>query len=166
MFIDEKTGNVTYSGLILLRKMLEVSKPETIVEVRHLEKQLDEITLWPEMENNVRQLTTKMITILQEIHAKSGASSYTDQRFITNLFRALGSSPTEKFLLFVDQLKNQWIMEEIKTSSDIIVKLDKMHKNMVADGSWVMTKRRTQSSLLSPLLFRRSGSTLENWPSA
>ena len=87
--------------------MLEVSKPETIVEVRHLEKQLDEITLWPEHKNNVRLLTTKMITILQEIHAKSGATSYTDQRFITNLFRALSSYPTEKFLLFVDQLKNQ-----------------------------------------------------------
>jgi hypothetical protein len=28
-FIDKKTGNVTYSGLILLCKMLEVSKPET-----------------------------------------------------------------------------------------------------------------------------------------
>jgi hypothetical protein len=95
--------------------MLEVSKPETIVEVRHLEKQLDEITLWPEHENNVRQLTTRMMTIRQEIHAKSGATSYTDQRFITNLFRALSSSPTEKFLLFVDQLKNQWIMEEITT---------------------------------------------------
>ena len=53
-FKDEKTGNVVYSGLILLCKMLEVSKPETIVEVSHLEKQLDEITLWPEHENNVR----------------------------------------------------------------------------------------------------------------
>ena len=141
-FKDEKTGNVHYSGLILLRKMLEVSKPETIVEVRHLEKQLDEITLWSEHENNVCQLTTKMITILQEIHAKSGATSYTDQRFITNLFRALSSSPTEKFLLFVDQLKNQWIMEEITTSSDIIVKLDKMHKNMVGDGTWVTTNEK------------------------
>jgi len=129
-FTDEKTGNIIYSGLILLWKMLEVSKPETIVEMRHLEKQLDEITLWPEHKNNVRQLTTRMMTICQEIHAKSGAMFYTNQCFITNLFCALSSSPTEEFLLFVDQLKNQWIMEEITTSSDIIVKLDKMHKNM------------------------------------
>ena len=78
-----------------------------------------------------------MMTILQEIHAKSGARSYTDQHFITNLFRALSTSPTEKFLLFVDQLKNQWIMEEITSSSNIIERLDKMHRNMVADGSWV-----------------------------
>jgi len=55
---------------------------------------------------------------------------------------ALSSSPTEKFLLFVDQLKTQWIMEEITTSSAIIVKLDKMHKNMVADGSWVTTNEK------------------------
>jgi hypothetical protein len=153
-FKDEKTGNVVYSGLILLRKMLEVSKPETIVEVRHLKKQLDEITLWPEHENNVRQLTTKMITILQEIHAKSGATSYTGQRFITNLFRALSSSPTEKFLLFVDQLKNQWIMEEIITSSDIIVKLNKMHKNMVADGTWVTTNEKDTKIVALTLSFQ------------
>ena len=28
-------------------------------------------------------------------------------------------------------------MEEITSSSDFIEKLDKMHRNMVADGSWV-----------------------------
>jgi hypothetical protein len=152
-FTDEKTGNIAYSGLILLRKMLEVSKPETIVEVRHLEKQLDEITLWPEHKNNVHQLTTRMKTIRQEIHAKSSATSYTNQCFIANLFRALSSSPTKKFLLFVDQLKNQWIMEEITTSSDIIVKLDKMHKNMVADGSWVTTNEKDTKIVALTLSF-------------
>ena len=33
-------------------------------------------------------------------------------------------------------------MEEITTSSNIIVQLDKMHKNMVADGSWVTTNEK------------------------
>jgi hypothetical protein len=161
-FQDKKTGNIVYSGLILLRKMLEVSKPEIIVEVRHLEKQLDDITLWPEHENNVCQLTTKMMTILQEIHAKSGARSYTDQHFITNLFRALSTSPTEKFLLFVNQLKYQWIMEEITSSSNIFTKLDTMHKNIVADGSWVTMNKKTPRSLLSPRLSKRFGSALAN----
>ncbi len=36
-FLDEKTGNQVKSGLVLMRKMLDVCKPETIVEVRHLE---------------------------------------------------------------------------------------------------------------------------------
>ena len=69
-FIEEKTGQPLYSGLILLRKMMDVCKPETIVEVSHLKQQLDTITLWPGHKNNVRLLTTKMMTILQEIHAK------------------------------------------------------------------------------------------------
>ena len=141
-FLDEVTGNEILSGLVLMRKMLDVCKPETIVEVRHLEKDLDSIVLWPTHENNVRSLTTRMMTILQEIHAKTGKHSYTDQRFITNLFRALESSPTEKFLSFVDQLKSQWIMEDISLPSDIILKLDKMHRNMVADGSWVNTNEK------------------------
>jgi len=33
-------------------------------------------------------------------------------------------------------------MEEITTSSDIIVKLDKMHKIMVTNGSWVTTNEK------------------------
>ena len=141
-FIEEKTGQPLYSGLILLRKMMDVCKPETIVEVRHLEQQLETITLWPGHENNVRLLTTKMMTILQEIHAKTGASSYTDQRFITNLFRAVSTSPTEKFQTFIDTLKSNWIMEEISDPAAIILKMDKMHRNMVADGTWSNTNEK------------------------
>ncbi len=32
-FLDEKTSNEFHSGLVLMRKMLEISKPKTIVEV-------------------------------------------------------------------------------------------------------------------------------------
>jgi len=122
--------------------MLDVCKPETIVEVRHLEKELDTIVTWPTHENNVRLLTTRMMTLLQEIHAKTGSHSYTDQRFITNLFRALEASPTKKFVSFVDQHKNSWIMEDISLPSEIIAKLDKMHRNMVVDGSWTTTNEK------------------------
>jgi hypothetical protein len=83
----------------LMRKMLNVCKPETIVEVRHLEKQLNTIVLWPTHENNVHLLTMCMMTLLQKIHAKTGTHSYTDQRFITNLFHALETSPTKNFCI-------------------------------------------------------------------
>jgi hypothetical protein len=138
-FLDEKTGNNIYSGLVLMRNRLDVCKPETIVEVCHLEKELDTIHLWPTHKNNVRLLTTRMMTLLQENHAKTGKHSYTNQRFLTKLFCALELSPTKKFLSFVDQLKSQWIREDITLPSDIIQKLDKMHRNMVADGSWLNT---------------------------
>ena len=141
-FIDEISGNEIHSGLVLMRKMLDDCKPKTIVEVRHLERELDSIILWPTHDNNVRLLTTHMMTLLQEIHAKTGKHSYTDQRFITNLFCVLETSPTAKFLSFVDQLKSSWIMEDISLPSDIIQKLDKMHRNMVADGSWTNTNEK------------------------
>ena len=60
------------------------------------------------------------MTLLQEINAKTGKHSYTNQRFITNLFCALKTSPTAIFLSFVDQLKSSWIMEDISLPSDII----------------------------------------------
>ena len=33
-------------------------------------------------------------------------------------------------------------MEEISLSSEIISKLDKMHRNMVADGTWTNTNKK------------------------
>jgi hypothetical protein len=79
VFRDEKSASVVLSGLIHLRKIIKISKPETIVEVHHLEVKLDSIKLWPDMENNVRNLTSKMLQVLQEIHAKSGILSYTER---------------------------------------------------------------------------------------
>jgi len=141
-FVDEVSRNEIHHGLVLMCKMLDVCKPETIVEVGHLEKELDTIVLWPTHENNVRLLTTRMMTLLQEIHAKMGTHSYTDQHFVTNLFCALETSPTEKFLSFVDQLKSSWIMEDISLPSEIITKLDKMHSMWwrMALGSTQMRK--------------------------
>ncbi len=79
------------------------------------------------------------MTVLEEIHAKTGKDSYTDQRFIINLFRALETSPTKKILAFVDQLKSQRIMEDILEPAEIIQKLNKTHRNMVTDGSLLNT---------------------------
>jgi hypothetical protein len=141
-FTDKKTGNKVHSSLILMRKMLDKRKPETIIEVHHLEKELITVVIWPMHENNVCLLTTQMMTVLQEIHAKPGKDSYTDQRFITDLFRALKISPTEKFLALLDQLKRQWIMEDILEPAEIIQKLNKMHCNMVAEGSWINTNEK------------------------
>jgi hypothetical protein len=45
LFIDKKTRNEWHSGLILMQKMLDICKSETIVEVSHLKKELDSIVL-------------------------------------------------------------------------------------------------------------------------
>jgi hypothetical protein len=141
-FLDEKTGNKIHSELVLMRKMLDVCEPMTIVEVCHLKKELNTVVLWPIHENNIHLLTTPMMTLLQEIHAKTGKHLYTDQHFLTNLFCTLELSPTNKFLSFVDQLKSQWIMEDITLPSNIIQKLDKMHRNMVVNSFWLITNEK------------------------
>jgi hypothetical protein len=78
-----------------------------------------------------------MLQVLQEIHAKSSVLSYTERCFITYVFRASLTSPTKKFVTFVDTLKNCWIMEEVTNQATILTSLNKMYKNMVADGTWV-----------------------------
>ena len=106
-FLDERSGSIVYDGLILICMMIAISKPETIVNVRQQEQELDQMTLWPVMENNVRCLSTKMLCLFQEIHAESGSASYTSRHFLTNLFRACKTTPTEKFETFVESLKQK-----------------------------------------------------------
>ncbi len=64
-FTNKKTRNKVHSSLTLMRNMLDVCKPETIIEVRHLEKELDTVVIWPKHENNVCLLMTRMMTVLQ-----------------------------------------------------------------------------------------------------
>lgn len=91
MFTDSVNGNIVFDGLIIMCMMILISKPETIINVRDLEMQLDKITLWLGVKNDVRVLTSKskMSNLFQEIHAKSFTDSYTHRCFIINLvFRA------------------------------------------------------------------------------
>jgi hypothetical protein len=136
-FCDKKSASVVLSGIIFLCKIIEISKPKTIVQVHHLEVKLDSIKLWPDMENNVRILTSKMLQVLQEIHAESGVLSYTKRCFITNVFCTSLTSPTKKLVTFVDTLKSCWIMEIVTNQATILTSLDMMYKNMVADGTLV-----------------------------
>jgi hypothetical protein len=136
-FRDKKSASVILSRLILLRKIIEISKPKTTVKVRHLKVKLDSIKLWPHMENSIRDLTSKMLQVLQEIHAKSGILSYTKCCFITYVFHTSLTSLTKKCVTFVDTLKNCLIMEEVTNQAPILTSLDKMYKNMAADGTWV-----------------------------
>ena len=54
------------------------------------------------------------------------------------------TTPTEDFETFVKNAKQKWIMEESgwTTSSELIDHMDRMYKNMLADGSWKNTNEK------------------------
>ena len=87
-FVDRVTGVVKYNSLILLRMMIEISKPVTLIYIRDIELELDTITLHPGCGNNVNRFISNMLRKFQEIHARTSNASYTDKCFFTNLFRA------------------------------------------------------------------------------
>ena len=86
---------------------------ESIIDVRDLEMELEAITLYLGCNNNINKIISKMLTMYQEIHSRTGKHSYNPPFFVTNLFRATLTYPVEKYEAFVDQLKQRWIMEEI-----------------------------------------------------
>ena len=49
------TRVVKYKGLILLRMMIEISKPDTVIDIRDIELELDTITLHTGCGNDVNK---------------------------------------------------------------------------------------------------------------
>ena len=54
-FVDRVTRVVNYDGLILLRMMIEISKPDTVIDIRDIELELDTITLHHGCVNDVNK---------------------------------------------------------------------------------------------------------------
>ena len=71
-----------------------------------------------------------MLLKFQEIHTRTGEASYTDNRFITNLFRVFLNCPVKKFENFVNHLNQRWIMDELTDPYEICNKIENMAKNM------------------------------------
>ena len=69
-----------------------------------------------------------MLRKFQEIHVRTGEASYTNNRFITNLFRAFLTCPIEKFETFADKLKQRWIMDELTDPYEICNNNENMAK--------------------------------------
>ena len=112
-FVDSITGALIYNGLVFLHLCISTSNPDTIIDVRNLEMELEAITLHPGCNSNTNKLISKMLTVYQYIHSRTGKHSYTPRCFITNLLCATLTCPVEKYKAFVDQLKQRWIMGEI-----------------------------------------------------
>ena len=151
-FVDRVTGVVKYDGLILLRMIIEISKPDTVIYFFDIELELDTITLHPGCGNDVNKCISNMLRKFQEIHARIGKASYTNNRFITNLFRAFLTCPVEKFETFVNQLKHRWNMDELTNPYEICKKIEKMAKNMNENRNSSQTQRRIK--ILSHSLLR------------
>ena len=54
-FVDRVTHMVKYDGKLLLRMMIEISKPDTVIDIRDIDLELDTITIHPGCDNDVNK---------------------------------------------------------------------------------------------------------------
>ena len=75
-----------FCGLILLKLAIGVMKYQMIVNIQDLDKRLEKMSL-QKCGNNVRELTTKMSDLREQIFTQRGnKNAYNDNRFLTILF--------------------------------------------------------------------------------
>ena len=132
--MDEMSSSVVFDGLILTRMCILIWKPDTIIYICDLKMELAVITLHPDCGNDVNNCISKMLALYQEINSRGSTESYISCRFLTNLFRALKICTVVRFEAFTIQLKQWWIMDDIKNKYNISKKIVKLSKNMGANS--------------------------------
>ena len=133
-----ETDEVSFEGFTLLKMMLNVVKPDVVIDVKDLEQKIRKMTILT-ADNNFRTLATKMEELQQEINAQKGEDYFKDDHFLTEFFRACEATKNEKFENIVSTAKTNWITHKEKDKSVIINDLSNVYKNMVAEGSWNKT---------------------------
>ena len=133
-----ETDELSFEGFTLLKMILNVVKPDVVIDVKELEQKIRKMTLLT-CDNNFRTLATKMEELQQEINAQKGEDYFKDDHFLTEFFRACEATKNEKFENIVSTAKTNWITHKEKDKSVIINDLSNVYKNMVAEGVWNKT---------------------------
>ena len=106
--------------------------------------EIEVITFHPSCGNNVNVCISKMLALYKKNNSRCSTESYTSSRFLTKLFCALDTCPVERFKAFVIQIKQRWIMEEIKDGYEIAKNLVKLSNNMGANSEWKLNTTKNQ----------------------
>jgi len=143
LYTCEVTGRKVYCGVILLRLMLNVIKPVIYINMRDLVAQLEGLTLLS-CGNDVRELTTKMLELRQEIETQQGGdkSAMDDTRFISNLFRALNTMTNPDFKIIVKMKEVAHLEGTAGDAGTIIRCFNEAATNLIAENRWNETNDR------------------------
>lgn len=140
-FEDPRTGDTKSDGVIFLWKILNEVKPSTVIDVQDLETKLEEATL-QKFENDVTKLTREMEKIWKEIkRLKPG--TYSESRFLTQLFRALETTTNESFERTVETLKDMWILQDARCNVPYVIRTScTKYVNLVSAHKWAITSSK------------------------
>ena len=132
-FTDNVTGDEIGEGVILLKLILDDVKPSTVIDVQDLEEKLASATLLKHG-NNVQTCNREMEKIYKEIR-RLKPGTYDDNRFLTQLFRALETTTNESFARTVEFIKDKWIMGDTScTVQYVISTLNNKFRNLEGSG--------------------------------
>ena len=109
LYKDEITGREFVCGIIFLKLMMEVMKPQLVVDHRAKEKELEEMTL-ASSNNDVRLLLTSMQEKRDEIDTlRKDGVKFDDQRFLTLIFDNLAIAKCTDFRADIKAEKRNWV---------------------------------------------------------
>jgi hypothetical protein len=119
----------------MLKMVLNVIKPDLVVDVKLIEGYLQRMTLG-KVDHDFKRMCDVMLGWQQEINVEKGEISCKDDTWLTYFFKAAKTCKNEKFLRRVEDYYDKWVTGEMTEKSDIVGKLCQLYKNFVASNEW------------------------------
>ena len=108
-YTDVVTGRDIARGLMILKLIYAVIKPQLAVDHRTTEMRMEALTL-PDCDNNVHNFLTKQQeNVLKTDHLRGDGITYNPQRFATLVFDELAKTTCPDFLADVKSDMTKWI---------------------------------------------------------
>ena len=136
-YTEEVSGRKIVCGLILLKLLLLVMKPQLVIDHREKEVELEALTL-AGCSNNVRDLLTSMQDKRDEINTlRKDGVTYDQQRFLTLIFDKLGATKCVDFAQEVKREKNAWIKDSSSVDeAKLVADFTNLYTNYKRTGDW------------------------------
>jgi len=143
MYNDAETQDIIWDGFTFLSLVLEVIKPDTVVQVKSLETQFKAITL-ASCKGCFRTLVTTLENKAAEINEVAGEVRVSNNMLLTQVFETAEKASNEAFKMDLSIAKSSWVTGK-QTDKDVIIgDLTKLYVNKQDEGTWTTGSEKDQ----------------------
>jgi hypothetical protein len=135
MYFDAETQDIIWDGFTFLSLVLDVIKPDTVVQVKTLETQFKAITL-ASCKGCFRTLVTTLENKAAEINEVAGEVRISNNMLLTQIFETAEKAPNEAFKMDLTIAKSSWVTGKQTDKDVIIADLTKLYVNKQDEGTW------------------------------
>ena len=134
-------GKTFICGITLLWMLLEILKPNTVVDAQEYERIIESATCFPGSNDNPFLYCCLMRNAYNELQQKHGVNAYSANRYLKELFRGLRTTRNEVLRTWTQGLWSQFLVDANSVKAEAVEKgAVEIYHAQVQAGEWKDTQ--------------------------